>query len=189
VAGPGLLDSYQAERRPYAEQVVIRSLHNAKERLMPTLDLSDIPEPLDYLGLAFGFRCRSAAVLADDDDPALTEDPTRPTGRPGFRAPHVPITVGGTGLSTVDLFGSGWVLIAADEGWRRAAVDSPVRCYRLGADLSDPTGRLADAYGIGTFGASLIRPDGVVAWRSDTLPPDPTRALTGVLDQVLARTG
>ncbi|HYS41402.1 MAG TPA: FAD-dependent oxidoreductase, partial [Pseudonocardiaceae bacterium] len=162
-------------------------LHNAKERMMPTLDLSDIPEPLDYLALAFGFRCRSGAVIVDDDDPAPAEDPTMPTGRPGFRAPHVSVVVGDTGMSTVDLFGSGWVLIAADEGWQRATVDTPVRCYRLGADLSDPTGRLADTYGIGTFGASLVRPDGVVAWRTDTLPADPTDTLTSVLDRVLAR--
>lgn len=187
VAGPGLLDSYQSERGPYAEQVVIRSLHNAKERLLPTLDLSDIPEPLDHLGLSFGFRCRSAAVLADDDDPALTEDPTNPTGRPGFRAPHVSIVVGDTGMSTVDLFGSGWVLLAGDVEWQGAVVDLPVRCYRLGADLSEPTGRLAAAYGIGAFGASLIRPDGVVAWRADTLPTDPAGTLTSVLDRVLAR--
>jgi aklavinone 12-hydroxylase len=189
VAGPGLLDSYQAERQPYAEQVVIRSLHNAKERLMPTLDLSDVPEPLDQLDLGFAFRCRSAAVLADDDDPALTEDPRTPTGRAGFRAPHVPVVVAGTEMSTVDLFGAGWVLIAADEGWRRAAVGTPVRCYLLGADLSDPTGRLADTYGIGTFGASLVRPDGVVAWRTDTVSVDPASTLTGVLDRVLARVG
>jgi aklavinone 12-hydroxylase len=187
VAGPGLLDSYQAERQPYAEQVVIRSLHNAKERMLPTLDLSDIPEPLDYLALGFGFRCRSGAVIVDDDDPASTEDPTIPTGRPGFRAPHISVVVGDTGMSTVDLFGPGWVLLTGDAEWQGAAVDLPVRCYRIGADLSDPTGRLADAYGIGAFGASLVRPDGVVAWRIATLPTDPAGTLAGVLDRVLAR--
>jgi hypothetical protein len=152
VAGPGLLDSYQAERLPYAEQVVIRSLHNAKERVLPSLDLSDIPEPLDHIGLGFGFRCRSAAVLADDDDPALTEGPTNPTGRPGFRAPHVSIVVGDTGCPL-------WI---CDGEWQCAAVDLPVQVLPARRRPVGTDGRLA------TRTASVpstpaIRPDGVVA--------------------------
>jgi len=173
-AGPGLLDSYEAERKPYAEQVVILSLHNAKARLAPTLDLSDIPEPLDFLQLGFGFRYRSTAVIATDDDPAIAEDPTNPTGRPGFRAPHVPITVNGAQLSTIDLFGNCWTLIATDEAWTTVAEEAAIRfgigltTYRVGSDLIEKEARITERYGIGDHGASLIRPDGIVAWRTDT---------------------
>lgn len=40
------------------------------------------------------------------------------------------------------------------------------------------------AFGIGPAGASLVRPDGYVAWRSCDLPADPAGALTDALRQV-----
>jgi len=42
----------------------------------------------------------------------------------------------------------------------------PLAGYRLGAggDLADLSGRWATAYGTGPDGASLVRPDGHVAW-------------------------
>jgi 2-polyprenyl-6-methoxyphenol hydroxylase-like FAD-dependent oxidoreductase len=40
------------------------------------------------------------------------------------------------------------------------------------------------AFGIGSAGASLIRPDGYVAWRSIELPLDPVRELAGALHRV-----
>ncbi|HEX4702419.1 MAG TPA: FAD-dependent oxidoreductase [Pseudonocardiaceae bacterium] len=191
VAGPGLLDSYDAERRPFAEQVVITSLHNAKERIKPDLDLTGVPEPLDAYRLGFGFRCRSGAVLIEDDDPSLAE--AAPSARPGFRAPHVAVAVNGFETSTVHLFGDGWVLIAGTDGtaWQRAAERAAtvfgmrLTSYRLGAEVTDPTGQLATTYGIGDAGASLIRPDGVVAWRSGSAGDDNT--LIGVLSRLLDR--
>lgn len=191
VAGPGLLASYEAERKPYAEQVVILSLHNAKARLAPALDLSDVPEPLDFLRLGFGFRCRSTAVVDSDDDPAIAEDPTTPTGRPGFRAPHVPVTHNGAQLSTIDLFGNCWTLIATDEAWLTAAERAAalfgigLTTYRVGSDIHDSTNGITERYGIGEHGASLIRPDGVVAWRIDTADVD---ALVPTLATLLDRT-
>ncbi|HEX9338707.1 MAG TPA: FAD-dependent oxidoreductase, partial [Pseudonocardiaceae bacterium] len=185
--------SYDAERRPFAEQVVIASLHNAKTRLMPTLDLRDTPDPLDVLALGFGFRCRSNAVIATDDDQDLAEDPTKPSGRPGFRAPHVPVVRAGAEVSTVDLFGTHWVLIAADDAWRTAAEHAAgvlgigLTSYRIGDDLVDPTGSLAERYGIGDAGASLIRPDGIVAWRSTVADTEPTATLVTALARLLDR--
>jgi 2-polyprenyl-6-methoxyphenol hydroxylase-like FAD-dependent oxidoreductase len=190
-AGPGLLDSYHAERQPYAEQVVIASLHNAKERIRPDLDLTDVPAPLDAFRLGFGFRCRSAAVLIEDDDPAPAEDPTNPSGRPGYRAPHVPVVVNGVETSTINLFGNDWVLIANGTAWQAAAERAatvfgmPLTSYRLDAELTDPTNQLPTAYGIGDAGASLIRPDGIVAWRTETAGNETTliSALSRLLDR------
>jgi putative polyketide hydroxylase len=42
------------------------------------------------------------------------------------------------------------------------------------------------AFGIGPQGASLIRPDGFVAWRCTDLPSDPTGAVTNALAKVAA---
>jgi aklavinone 12-hydroxylase len=56
------------------------------------------------------------------------------------------------------------------------------------AELSDPKNEFAAAYGIGEGGASLIRPDGFVAWRSTT-PADADAAgqLRAVLTRLLMR--
>jgi 2-polyprenyl-6-methoxyphenol hydroxylase-like FAD-dependent oxidoreductase len=194
-AGPALLDSYQAERMPYAEHVVNTSLHLAKERTMRWLDLTGAPEPLDASELTFGFRCRSGAVIAEDDDPAPAEDPTHPSGRPGFRAPHLPVTAGGDEVSTHDLFGNGWVLLTGTDGraWREAAdsvadvLGLRLTAYRLGSELVDLTEALPDTYGIGDAGASLIRPDGVVAWRSGHDSPDAHGTLLAALCRLLDR--
>jgi putative polyketide hydroxylase len=42
------------------------------------------------------------------------------------------------------------------------------------------------AFGIGAHGASLVRPDGYVAWRTHDLPADPTAALAAAVAEVAA---
>jgi aklavinone 12-hydroxylase len=195
-AGPGLLDSYEAERKPFAEQVVNTSLHNAKARMAPDLDLSGRPEPIDQLGIWFGLRAISGATLIPPGDTDLVEDPADPSGRPGFRAPHLWLERGGDRVSTVDLFGADWVLFTGTEGglWHQAATATArelgisVAAYGLGPDLVDPTGgEFESRYGLAGGGASLVRPDGVVAWHTDTEPADPAATLLSVLRRLLDR--
>ena len=195
-AGPGLLDSYEAERKPYAEQVVNTSLHNAKVRMMPELDLTGTPEPLDHFGIVFGQRCRSAAVLIPDGDTDVVEDPLAPSGRPGFRAPHVWLELDGERLSTVELFGVDWVLFTATEGgaWGSALREAgrefgiSVAAYGLAPNLVDPAdGEFVTRYGLGSGGATLVRPDGVVAWHTGTEVPDPATTLRDVFRRLLDR--
>jgi 2-polyprenyl-6-methoxyphenol hydroxylase-like FAD-dependent oxidoreductase len=194
-AGSGLLDSYDAERRPAAELVVAESLANYVDRMAPRLRTAVAPKPLGYMEVVFGIRQRSEAVLIDDDDPAAVEDPHRPSGRPGFRAPHVPLRHGRASVSTVDFFGRDWVLLTGTEGgvWHQAAkhvadrLGIVVRTIGLGPGLTDPDDRMVRAYGIGHGGASLVRPDGVVAWRTDFEVADAAGTLQNVLSRLLAR--
>lgn len=195
-AGPGLLDSYHAERAPVAEMVVGDSLANYVQRMAPHLAGPDIPEAIGPGRVLLGFRYRSSAILAEDDDPAPTEDPFQPSGRPGFRAPHVPLRDNDVELSTVDLYGVDWLLFTGADGaaWQPAATEVAARLgvgLRVvqvgGAGLADPTGRFTTAYGIGAAGASLVRPDGMVAWRSADQPADPVATLLDVLCRLLDR--
>ncbi|MEU4739424.1 aklavinone 12-hydroxylase RdmE [Actinosynnema sp. NPDC023658] len=179
-AGEGLLDSYEAERRPYAKLVIDGSYANYVQRFAPQLAGPDVPAEVDPYQLTLGYRCKSGAVLVEDDDPAPMEDPAKPSGRAGFRAPHVLVRHEGAMKSTLDLF-TGWTLLTLDPAW---AVDVPG--LRVPA-VQDPTGELADRYGIGPHGASLVRPDGVIAWRTAEAPTDATARLTRVLDTVLSR--
>lgn len=192
-AGPALLDSYEAERKPFAELVVNASLHNMKQRMAPDLDVSGLPEPVDQTEIVLGYRCRSAAVLISDDDPRPTENPNQPSGRAGFRAPHVPITIDGTQTSTVDLFGHGWVLVTADPSWRPVAaaageaLELRLDCRVLGSDFDASEELFLARYGIRPNGATLVRPDGVVAWRAVTGVDDREGTLREVLARLLFR--
>ncbi|GHB16710.1 FAD-dependent oxidoreductase [Streptomyces viridiviolaceus] len=193
-AGPGLLDTYEDERKVAAELVVAEALAIYAQRMAPHMaDVWD--KSVGYPETLLGFRYRSAAVLATDDDPARVENPLEPSGRPGFRGPHVEVDRAGERVSTVDLFGDGWTLLAGELGeeWADAAgtaaagLGVPVRAFRLGADLTDPGETVADRYDIGKAGASLVRPDGIVAWRTDESPADAAGTLTDVLRRVLDR--
>ncbi|MEU5694163.1 aklavinone 12-hydroxylase RdmE [Actinosynnema sp. NPDC020468] len=173
-AGEALLDTYEAERRPYAKLVVDGSFHNYVQRMAPHLAGPDVPDAIDPTTLVLGYRHRSTAVLAEDDDPAFAEDPFHATGRPGYRVPHVVVRHAGREVSTVDFTG-GWALLTADPAWE----DAEVRVAVLEGDL--------DRLGVGAHGASLLRPDGVVAWRCAELPADPAGAVSRALDALLSR--
>jgi 2-polyprenyl-6-methoxyphenol hydroxylase-like FAD-dependent oxidoreductase len=185
-AAPGLLDSYDAERRPIAERVVAEALRLSTSR-GPGVDPDDTAtEQQRAVELTLGFRYRSAAVVLDDGDSADAEDPHQPSGRPGFRAPHV---WAGDRLSTVDLFGDGFVLLSGPDGgfWSEVAAKVTDR-FGVGVRTHTVDGEeFLARYGIGASGASLVRPDGVVAWRTVDAPDDPERALLGVLATVLDR--
>ena len=51
----------------------------------------------------------------------------------------------------------------------------------------DTFGAFAEAYGIDPGGAVLVRPDGVVAWRSTTAIEDPRPRLERVVRRLLYR--
>jgi putative polyketide hydroxylase len=185
---PALLDTYDAERRPIAwlrhQQIFARDDYKAYAG--GTAGNGPI---LDDQAIELGQLYRSTAVLGADDGlpPALRPDQW--AGQPGTRAPH--LWVDDERLSTLDLFQRDWVLLAEDERWSLAAAQAgealglKLKCLRLGVDLrlSNPEA-LRTALGLGTAGASLIRPDGYVAWRSIDLPVDPLHTLTEALGQV-----
>ncbi|WP_437284666.1 FAD-dependent monooxygenase [Sorangium sp. So ce406] len=192
-SAPRLLDTYDAERRPIAwlrhQQIFARDDYKAFAG-GPARDATILDDDAMELGQLY----RSAAVLGADDalPPALRPD--RWAGQPGTRAPHVWVVDGGERRSTLDLFQKGWVLLAEDGRWCSAAAQAAgrlgieVRCIRLGVDVRPvderEEGALRRAFGLGVGGASLIRPDGYVAWRSVDLPADPAGALTDALGRV-----
>jgi hypothetical protein len=67
-----------------------------------------------------------------------------------------------------------------------ATAESELAVVMDGRTLLDPvdTGAFLVAFGINPAGASLIRPDGYIAWRSAGFPSDPTRELADALRAV-----
>ncbi|HWO64816.1 MAG TPA: FAD-dependent oxidoreductase [Umezawaea sp.] len=171
---PELLDTYDAERRPVAE-LCHRQLFARPERYNPE-PTPDVPL-VDDLAMVFGQLYRSAAVLDAGPDlpPALR--PEQWAGQPGTRAPHLWLTRDGVRLSTLDLLGRGWVLLSDNDEWVDAAkLASPA----LDHQRIDAAG-FREAYGLRDGGATLVRPDGHIAWRSRDLPADPAAVLTSAL--------
>ncbi|TMR13108.1 FAD-binding protein [Nonomuraea turkmeniaca] len=196
-AGPGFLDTYDAERRPIGTLTADAQLANLGVRMPPAARVG-YPEPLeDPIGALIGYRYHSTAILDEPgDDGSILEDPRVPNGRPGSRAPHVVLDWEGQRISTIDLFGSGFVLLADKEGgqaWMDAGrlikerLGVQLTRLLIGEELVDAEGCWRDRYGVSGGGAVLVRPDGYVAWRSPDADPDPPATLERALRRVLSR--
>jgi 2-polyprenyl-6-methoxyphenol hydroxylase-like FAD-dependent oxidoreductase len=193
--GGGLLESYEAERRPAGLRACNEALRNLERYRSdvrhPTLledsaegakMRTDLGQRLATANRAaweapdhthLGYTYENSPICAPDGSraPAEPDDPRVyvQTSRPGGRAPHAWLD---DGRSTLDLFGRGFTLL-------RLGQDAPdggpivAAAARRGVPLdvhavSEPdVGRLYERKIV------LVRPDGHVAWRSDTLPTDP----------------
>lgn len=195
-AGPALLSTYDQERRPIGKFTVEQAYTRYVTRSAPYLNAKDYEPQANDLDIELGYLYHSPAVVLEAPFDRLHEDPRESCGRPGSRAPHVWLETAGKRVSTLDLFGEGFVLLAARDGaaWVAAAGSALERfagldfaAYRVGADLHDPDDRFGAAFGLTGSGAALIRPDGFVAWRAKELARDPAGALDQALAAVLAR--
>ncbi|MDA3647663.1 FAD-dependent monooxygenase [Saccharopolyspora indica] len=195
-AAPALLDTYDVERRPVAgftvEQALLRAVHQFLG------DPSVAEQILDDRVIIFGYRYRSAAVPGALDGELPYED-VRPVGTPGTRIPHLVLERKGERLSSTELVGRHFLLLAGPDGqgWCEAAgaaagelgvslVAHQVDEAAGESALRDISGSFAEATGAGRAGALLVRPDGVVAWRTaaaagEGATGDVTRALRQVL--------
>jgi 2-polyprenyl-6-methoxyphenol hydroxylase-like FAD-dependent oxidoreductase len=205
-ASPRLLDTYDEERRPYGTFLTEESHRSAISMRRgvstahdgPSAAADARPEFQNEIGMVFGARYASAAVIPDGTPPVTVDNPVtqyRPSARPGERAPHVWLERDGRQVSVLDLVGFKFALLAGERGapWRDAACTLsdahgiPLAAYTVGrhADIRDPSGRWATIYEVEADGAVLVRPDGHVAWRSRGGAMDSRQALECVLGRVL----
>lgn len=173
-APDALLDTYDAEFRPRAREVVAFSVARLTE--VPRPDASGrlvSNEVTDGIQLDWTLALDGASVSRIEE--AATY---RPLGNPGRRAPHLDVIDGG---SVLDAIGDKPLLLTGpSDAWP----DHPEI-----ARAQAPPEPLKTLYGIPAEGAVLVRPDGVVAWHATTLPPDPEAALRAAVDRLFARTG
>lgn len=204
-----LLDTYDAERQPTGLQAVEQAYNRYVLRSDPDLGTQGMKPGIPDLHVEFN-RYRSRAVIPDadvHDDGKPDIDPRRSCAMPGTRAPHLPLRNDGADISSLDLYGKGfvlmtghagapWVIAAAEAGaatgveievHRVAApgalsglVDLPPHRNRLSSMFSEP---FPAAHGIEPSGAVLVRPDGYVAWRQKRITAD----AAGILEQALLR--
>mgnify|MGYP001140977761 CR=1 FL=1 len=170
IAGPGLLASYDIERRPYAEVVCTWQAANLAER-RDMKSLAEITgDPIDHATMMFGYVCVDGAFVKhpDQSTPSLEypfEDPSAPTAMPGARVPYVYLNSNGKKFNTRHYL-SQQFQIYTDSA---ALVES---LQAVGAELGVPQQTTlvesVEPLKIQPGNAMLIRPDGVVAWRGNS---------------------
>jgi 2-polyprenyl-6-methoxyphenol hydroxylase-like FAD-dependent oxidoreductase len=200
--GPRLLDSYEPERRPIGirnvnEAADMRADFDTQIPTSPFLD-EDSEEgnrlreqardailrtrakefQYDSAGVELGYRYENSPICVADGSLPPPEDHATytPTTWPGARAPHVWLQ---DGRSTLDLFGRGFVLLVLSS---RVADVAPLTsaAKRVGLPfevikLDEP--RVREAYDKSLV---LVRPDGHVAWRGESLPNNPEEIIDRV---------
>jgi len=194
-AGPRLLETYEPERRPASKFTVEQAYTRYVTRTAPYLGANDFEPQAHDFNIELGYLYRSPAILAQNGEDKVHDDPRLTFGRPGSRAPHVWLSRGGQRVSTIDLFGRSFVLLSTFEGapWCSAAQAAARRfngleleTYCVGsAPLRDPELRFAEAYGLTGSGAALVRPDGFVAWRAKSFDGNAEGTLARAFETVL----
>jgi putative polyketide hydroxylase len=187
-AGKALLETYDVERIPVGLEAAEASASGTDEKGIISMkwNLTVVRGWLRKIPLlsGHGYCYTSRAICVEDTSPlgGLTWRPwTLPSlflsidGRPGMRAPHVWVEHQGKSISTLDLFGKSFVLLAGADGtfWLYAAkevssvlgIDIAAYCAGPNGDLVTPKGNFESAAGISSRGAILVRPDDFVVWR------------------------
>jgi hypothetical protein len=186
-AGPGLLASYESERKAVAARNIGFSSQNFKAwRNVPDTSAvcEESPEGArvraavglqlrestrvewESLGLQIGHRYEGSPICIADGTPPTADDYSEyiPTARPGSRAPHAWLA---DGRSTLDLFGRAFVLIAFGENAETASLEQAFAQRKVPLRVE----RIADARIAALYERRLVlvRPDGHVAWRGDAI--------------------
>lgn len=184
---PQLLETYSAERQPVAWLRHQQTFARPDYAKFATEETKNLPI-IDDAAMEFGQLYRSDAVIGAAEELPEALRPDEWHGQPGTRAPHLWVTKDGNRVSTLDYLQRGWVLFAKNEKWREPAIEAgkqlnlPLEYVQIGTDLvPEDKNAFLTAFGIEETGATLIRPDGFIAWRSANLPNEPFSALTTAL--------
>lgn len=207
-ASKTLLETYDVERIPVGREAAEASASGADEKgiISAKLNLAFAVGFLRKIPLisGFGYCYKSKAICVEDTSPlgGLTWRPwTLPSlflsidGRPGRRAPHIWVENQGKRISTLDLLGKSFVLLAGADGagWLDAAnevstalsIDIAAYCVGPKGDLVAPKGEFESAVGISSGGAILVRPDDFVVWRERREPSSHKTKLEQAMRQAL----
>ncbi|MGE5217664.1 MAG: FAD-dependent monooxygenase [Chloroflexota bacterium] len=200
--GTSLLDSYTAERKPIAminvnEAAEMRASFDKQTPFSPRIgEDSEEGRALrekaraailrtrakefkhDSVGIELGYRYENSPICVADGTPAppLDHGFYVPSTWPGVRAPHVWLE---DGRSTLDLFGKGFILLnlSGTIGDTSAITKA---AHRVSLPLQIVKIDESKVHEIYERNFVLVRPDGHVAWRGDTMPDNPSEIIERV---------
>jgi hypothetical protein len=187
--GPGLLDSYDCERRPAASRAVdvslrnYRSLVSAEQRSHIEMEgasgdaaraavgaalAKENQKVWQAVGVHLGYIYHPSPIVVADGSEKPMDDTFGyvPTTFPGARAPHVWVA---DDKSILDLFGMSFVLL--DFG---AESTAPLQAAAAHRKVPLTVHRIDNPAALSLYGRKLVlvRPDGHVARRGDAPPTD-----------------
>lgn len=193
--GPGLLASYEIERRPVGENNVAASRYASSGRrkwrsqVRPEIrdktpagaaarahlvEIADVEQRKsnEMVGAELGYFYVSPLIASEPNErPPYDFIDYTPSTLPGVRLPHVWLADGG---AMQDRIGDGYTLLRL--GGSRADLSGLQKAFAaLGAPstvLSLPDAAPRDLYGCDLL---LVRPDLHVVWRGDNAPDEPSR--------------
>ncbi len=147
LAGPDLPSTYEAERRPVGKFTVEQAYSRYVTRSAAYLGAKDYEPVAHDFDIEVGYLYKSPAILSEPGQDKLHELPSESLGRPGSRAPHLWVERAGRRVSTLDLFGPNFTLLAAPDGgtWAEAAkqLTSPtIDAYVVGRDVDGPRAQI-----------------------------------------------
>jgi 2-polyprenyl-6-methoxyphenol hydroxylase-like FAD-dependent oxidoreductase len=201
--GAGLLDSYEAERRPvhqrFIQEAVINYATSSEQMASDALEHPGVEgdrlraeagpriaatkqREFRTLGVVLGYRYVDSPIVVPDGSEAPPEHYSDylPSAHPGCRAPHAWLD---EGASLYDRFGTGFtLLITGGEDDQTGVAGLLEAAHGAGLPLTVLAPRHPGLEALYGARLALIRPDQHVAWRGDALPAD-SRAL---LDAVRA---
>ncbi|MFG2846369.1 FAD-dependent monooxygenase [Kitasatospora sp. NPDC048296] len=175
-AEPRLLDQYEPERRPIAELTVRQAVARMAG---PRGHAVESGQLLSEAAVAVGYRYPAPSTGADGPTAEIplpwADEPEHWRGEPGTRLPHIPLAAEmSPSAATLDLVRDGrHLLLTGQQGqsWVQAAqaLDPEhdlLNSLTLTPQALAPGVSFAERCGVGEEGAVLVRPDGVVCWRS-----------------------
>ncbi len=192
--GPRLLEAYEIERRPVAIRNVQEATNNLKNMLSPRAQQDQLQGAFEpgaagdaarkafgeaytammkrewhTVGIHLGYRYEGSPIVVPDGtpEPPDTVSTYEQTSRPGHRAPHAWLK---PGLSTLDLFGRGFVLLRFDPKASVEAMEAAAAQRGVPLQVND----IGDAKVASLYERKLVlvRPDGHVVWRGDAVAQD-----------------
>lgn len=201
---PGIIDTYEQERRPaalrnmaFSTEVadVIGSVSVPPDVDEPTRAAAAGREALrdellalarfefDIPGIQLGLRYDGSPLVVDDGSEPTPDDPNVfvPTARPGARLPHVWLR---DGRALFDTLGMGFTVLLLGPGADPSAFTAAAE--RLGVPLAvvqlgdEPDAKILDAPAV------LVRPDQHVVWRGDLAGADASAILATALGRTRA---
>ncbi len=181
---------------PAATQTTYDAITAARKTSPELLVAVEAQRPhFDSFNLQLGYCYASTAVI---DAPALQSAAETnisnyvPSWLPGAHLPHRWVTHQGARKSLLALVpGDRFTLIAGPDAsaWSDAAADASLNVLRFGTDFSDETSGWSDLTDLPADGALLIRPDGHIAARLESLAAGHGPALTRHMAHLLSRAG
>lgn len=184
--GDGLLDSYEAERRPIAARTIGEATANMSV-LAPELSNHDLnasgrggeharraaaqvihgakDREFHSLGIVLGYQYDASPVIVDDGTPPLSDGQDyEPTARPGARLPHLWLP---DGASLYDRLGNGLSLPRLRDDADVGPFIASATARRVPLTVVELRGQTLEK----RYDASLllVRPDQHVAWRGTSM--------------------